>query len=58
MENPATGTGTSELTGVSFHGKIQSMSTAAILTVVLVLLVLGDLALVHALTRRKRDSSQ
>jgi hypothetical protein len=50
--------GTSEPTGVSFHGKIQSMTTAAIFIVVLVLLVLGDLAVVHALTHRKRDSSK
>jgi hypothetical protein len=34
------------------------MATAVILIVVLVLLVLGDLAVVHALTYRKRDSSE
>jgi hypothetical protein len=34
------------------------MATAVILIVVLVLLVLGDLAVVHALTHRKRDSSE
>jgi hypothetical protein len=33
------------------------MSTAAILTVVLVLLVLGDVALVRAWTRRKRNNT-
>jgi hypothetical protein len=58
MVNRATGTGTSESRGASFYGNIQGMATAAILTVVLVLLVLGDLAVVHALTHRKRDSSK
>jgi hypothetical protein len=34
------------------------MATAVILIVVLVVLILGDLAVVHALTHRKRDSTK
>lgn len=37
------------------RGRIRTVSTAAILIAVLILLVLGDIAVVRAWTRRKRN---
>jgi hypothetical protein len=42
---------------ITRYGRIATMSTAAILIVVLVLLVLGDLAVVRAWTKRKRNNA-